>query len=107
MDEFNKFILDLENINVQIDDEDQLCSLPKMHNNFKETLIYRRKTLSLEKAQVALSSSALNEMFEVNASSVGDDLVARGRPHTSDNSGYRKRSKLRKKNGGNRSSIRS
>ena len=52
LDEFNKLILDLENINVQIDDEDQtlllllLCSLPKTHDQFKVTLLYGTKTLS-------------------------------------------------------------
>lgn len=38
LDEFNKLILDLENIDVQIDDEDRmlllLCSLSKMHDHF-------------------------------------------------------------------------
>jgi len=42
MDEFNKLILNLKNINVQIDDEDQtlflLCLLPKAHDHFKKTL---------------------------------------------------------------------
>jgi len=36
LDKFNKLILDLENIDVQIDDEDQalllLCAFPKTHN---------------------------------------------------------------------------
>jgi len=43
LNEFKKFILNLENIDVQIDDGDQvllfLCSLPKMHDHFKEILL--------------------------------------------------------------------
>lgn len=51
LNEFKKFILNLENIDVQIDDGDQvllfLCSLPKMHDHFKEILLNWRETLSL------------------------------------------------------------
>lgn len=42
---FDKLILDLENIDVNIDDEGQvllLCALPKTQTHFKETLLYRR-----------------------------------------------------------------
>lgn len=72
MDEFNKLILNLKNINVQIDDEDQtlflLCLLPKAHDHFKKTLFLWKK-ISLEEVQVTLSSKELNEKFKVKASS--------------------------------------
>ena len=53
LDMFNKMILDLENIDVQIADEDQallllLCVLPKSHAHFKETLLYGRESLTFE-----------------------------------------------------------
>jgi len=50
LDKFNKLIIDLQNIDVQIDDEDQvlllLCSLPNIHYHFKETLLCDREILS-------------------------------------------------------------
>ena len=43
LDTFNKLILDMKGIEVSINDEDQalllLCSLPKSHARFKETLL--------------------------------------------------------------------
>nr|GFA89879.1 retrovirus-related Pol polyprotein from transposon TNT 1-94 [Tanacetum cinerariifolium] len=46
IDEFNKFIGDLVNIDIDIDDEDQalmlLTSLPSLYDNFMETLLYGR-----------------------------------------------------------------
>nr|GEX57920.1 retrovirus-related Pol polyprotein from transposon TNT 1-94 [Tanacetum cinerariifolium] len=52
IDEFNKLIGDLTNIDVDIDDEDQalmlLTSLPSSYDNFVETLLYGRESLTLE-----------------------------------------------------------
>ncbi|GJT33639.1 retrovirus-related pol polyprotein from transposon TNT 1-94 [Tanacetum coccineum] len=52
IDEFNKLIGDLANIGVDIDDEDQalmlLTSLPSSYDNFVETLLYGRESLTLE-----------------------------------------------------------
>ncbi|GKB90610.1 zinc finger, CCHC-type containing protein [Tanacetum coccineum] len=46
IDEFNKLILDLANIDIEIEDEDQalmlLTSLPSSYENFVETLLYGR-----------------------------------------------------------------
>ena len=60
IDEFNKLILDLENIGVTIEDEDQalllLSSLPKSFGNFKDTMLYGRESFSLEDVQSALNS---------------------------------------------------
>ncbi|GJV32128.1 retrovirus-related pol polyprotein from transposon TNT 1-94 [Tanacetum coccineum] len=51
IDEFNKLIGDLANIDVDIDDEDQalmlLTSLPSSYDNFVETLLYERESLEL------------------------------------------------------------
>ncbi|GKE47914.1 hypothetical protein Tco_1479172, partial [Tanacetum coccineum] len=51
IDEFNKLISDLANI-VDIDDEDQalmlLTSLPSSYDNFVETLLYGRESLTLD-----------------------------------------------------------
>lgn len=51
MNEFNKTVLDLEELEVKIDEEDKavilLNSLPKSLKNFKETLKYGRGPLQL------------------------------------------------------------
>jgi len=58
LDDFNKIILDLENIEITLEDEDQtlllLRSLPNEFDNLSNTLIYGRDTLSLEEVQAAL-----------------------------------------------------
>nr|GEV76819.1 hypothetical protein [Tanacetum cinerariifolium] len=52
IDEFNKLIGDLANIDVDIDDEDHalmlLTSLPSSYDNFVEILLYGRESLTLE-----------------------------------------------------------
>jgi hypothetical protein len=51
LDDFNRIILDLKNIDVKVDDEDQalilLCSLPDLFNNFVNSMLYSRDTISL------------------------------------------------------------
>src|SRR3954468_19495844 len=65
---FNKLILDLENIDAKIDDEDPalllLCSLPRSHAHFKETLLYGRESLIFEEVQSTLYSKDPNERKE-------------------------------------------
>ena len=55
LDDFNKIVLDLENIGLKVEDEDQailiLNSLPRSFTNFVETMKYGRETLSLEEVQ--------------------------------------------------------
>nr|GEV74638.1 retrovirus-related Pol polyprotein from transposon TNT 1-94 [Tanacetum cinerariifolium] len=52
IDEFNKLILDLANIDIEIEDEDQplmlLTTLPLSYENFMETLLYGRESLTME-----------------------------------------------------------
>ncbi|GJS22004.1 hypothetical protein Tco_0450636 [Tanacetum coccineum] len=52
IDDFNKLILDLANIDIEIEDEDQtlmlLTSLPSSYENFVETLVYGRESLTME-----------------------------------------------------------
>ncbi|GKE82890.1 hypothetical protein Tco_1552890 [Tanacetum coccineum] len=61
--EFNKLIGDLANIGVDIDDEDQalmlLTSLPPSYDNFVETLLYGRESLTLEDVLSSLNSREL------------------------------------------------
>ena len=50
LDEFNKIMIDLENIDVKINDEDQaifvLSSLSGSYEYFVDTLLYGRETFS-------------------------------------------------------------
>nr|GEU92108.1 retrovirus-related Pol polyprotein from transposon TNT 1-94 [Tanacetum cinerariifolium] len=52
IDEFNKIVLDLANIEVKFEDEDLalllLTSLPASYENFVDTLLYGREALTLE-----------------------------------------------------------
>ncbi|GJX82833.1 retrovirus-related pol polyprotein from transposon TNT 1-94 [Tanacetum coccineum] len=81
IDEFNKLIGDLTNIDVDIDDEDQalmlLTSLPSSYDNFVETLLYGRESLSLEDVLSSLNSRELKKRTDAKAD--GDGLYVRGR----------------------------
>ncbi|GJX19968.1 hypothetical protein Tco_0222645 [Tanacetum coccineum] len=58
--EFNKLILDLANIDIEIEDEDQtlmlLTSLPSSYENFVEILLYGRESLTMEDVLANLNS---------------------------------------------------
>ncbi|GJW86966.1 hypothetical protein Tco_0162306 [Tanacetum coccineum] len=75
IDEFNKLILDLANINIEIEDEDQtlmlLTSLSSSYENFVETLFYRRESLTMKDVLVKLI------LVEVYGSSEGAKLGKR------------------------------
>ncbi|GJW24820.1 retrovirus-related pol polyprotein from transposon TNT 1-94, partial [Tanacetum coccineum] len=79
IDEFNKLIGDLANIDVDIDDEDQalmlLTSLPSLYDNFVETLLYGRESLTLEDVLSSLNSRELKK--RTDAKDDGDRLYVR------------------------------
>ncbi|GJS60992.1 retrovirus-related pol polyprotein from transposon TNT 1-94 [Tanacetum coccineum] len=76
IDEFNKLIGDLANIDVDIDDEDHalmiLTSLPPSYDNFVETLLYGRESLTLEDVLSSLNSWELKK--RTDAKDDGDGL---------------------------------
>ena len=84
MDEFNKLILDLENVNIILEDEDRalilLSSLPESYEHFVDTLLYRRQSLTLKDVKNALESKDLKKMTEVKDQSKTEGLVAKGKP---------------------------
>ncbi|GJV72006.1 retrovirus-related pol polyprotein from transposon TNT 1-94 [Tanacetum coccineum] len=85
IDEFNKLILDLANIDIEIEDEDQtLMSLPSSYENFVETLMYGRESLTMEDVLATLNSRELKKRTEGIKEETGDGLYVRGR---SDHSG--------------------
>ncbi|GKD07102.1 retrovirus-related pol polyprotein from transposon TNT 1-94 [Tanacetum coccineum] len=60
IDEFNKIVLDLANIEVKFEDEDLalllLTSLPASYEHFVDTLLYGREALTLEDVMATLNS---------------------------------------------------
>ncbi|GKC35542.1 zinc finger, CCHC-type containing protein [Tanacetum coccineum] len=83
IDEFNKLILDLANIDIEIEDEDQalmlLTSLPSSYENFVETLLYGRESLTMEDVLATLNSRKLKKRTEGTKEEAGDGLYVRGR----------------------------
>ncbi|GJV68077.1 hypothetical protein Tco_1483586 [Tanacetum coccineum] len=79
--EFNKLIGDLANTDVDIDDEDRalmlFTSLPSLYDNFVETLIYEKKSLTLEDVLSSLNSRELKK--RTDAKDDDDGLYVRGR----------------------------
>ena len=63
LDGLDKIVLEMSNIGMKVDDEDKavlvLNSLPSSYSNFKKTMKYGRKTLTLEEVQFALRSREL------------------------------------------------
>ncbi|GJX01365.1 zinc finger, CCHC-type containing protein [Tanacetum coccineum] len=82
IDEFNKLILDLANIDIEIEDEDQalmlLTSLPSSYENFVETLLYGRESLTMEDVLATLNSRDLKKRTEGTKEETGDGLYVRG-----------------------------
>ena len=65
LDEFNKLILDLENVSINLEDEDRalilLSFLPDSYEHFVDTLLYGRQTLTLKDVKSALESKDLKK----------------------------------------------
>lgn len=100
-DDFNKLLLDLENIGIKIEDEDKAIILlnPKSYSTFVETLKYARDSLSLNDVQKALRSKEVDSLNENQTQSSGENLMVRGRPETrSDKRNPRSRSRSKSKN---------
>lgn len=84
LDEFNKIIMDLKNIDVKIDDDDQtlilLCSLPSSYEHFVTTLLYGKDSIFMEDVKASLHFRELRKRVSAeNGDSQVEWLVARGR----------------------------
>nr|GEU40479.1 retrovirus-related Pol polyprotein from transposon TNT 1-94 [Tanacetum cinerariifolium] len=79
--EFNKLILDLANIDIEIEDEDKalilLTSLPSSYENFVETLLYGRESLTIEDVLATLNSMKLKKRTEGTKKEADDGLYVR------------------------------
>ena len=90
LDEFNKILMDLKNIDIKIDDEDQalilLCSLPEFFDNFINSMLYGRDTISLVDVKSALNSMELRTRLNGKGSdNQAEGLFVRGRSKNSSN----------------------
>nr|GEY31056.1 retrovirus-related Pol polyprotein from transposon TNT 1-94 [Tanacetum cinerariifolium] len=87
IDKFNKLILDLANIDIEIENEDQalmlLTSLPSSYKNFMETLLYGRESLTIEDVLGTLNSRELKKRIECTKKETDDGLYVRGRSNHS------------------------
>ena len=65
IDEFTSIIIDLKNLEIKYEEEDLdlilLCSLPASYKNFRDTLIYTKKTLKMENVKSALFSKEFTQ----------------------------------------------
>nr|GEV93182.1 hypothetical protein [Tanacetum cinerariifolium] len=81
IDEFNKIVIDLENIKVKFEDKDLalllLTYLPASYEHFVDTLLYGREALNLEDVMATLNSKKNKERSKANGDD-GEGLYVRG-----------------------------
>ncbi|GKA13488.1 retrovirus-related pol polyprotein from transposon TNT 1-94 [Tanacetum coccineum] len=100
IDEFNKIVLDLANIEVKFEDEDLalllLTSLPASYEHFVDTLLYGWEALTLEDVMATLNSKEIKERSKAKRDN-GEGLYVRGRTDRGDScqSSGKSRSKSR------------
>nr|GEZ29200.1 retrovirus-related Pol polyprotein from transposon TNT 1-94 [Tanacetum cinerariifolium] len=101
IDEFNKLIIDLAKIDIEIEDEDQtlmlLTLLPSSYENFVDTLSCGSESLTMEDVLATLNSRELKKRTEGTKEENGDGLYVRGRSdysvkaHSSGSSRFKKK----------------
>lgn len=83
MDDFNKIILDLKNVDVRIEEEDQaiilLSSLPKIYEHIVDTMLYGKQTLTMTEVKSVLMSKEIQRKSKLKEEKNGDSLLVRGR----------------------------
>nr|GEU55097.1 basic 7S globulin-like [Tanacetum cinerariifolium] len=82
IDEFNKIVFDLTNIEVKLKDEDLalllLTSLPASYEHFVDTLLYGREELTLKDVMAILNSKEIKERYKAKGDD-GERLYVRGK----------------------------
>lgn len=84
LNEFNRVIPDLKNINIKIEDEDQiiflLCHIRSSYKHFIDMMMYGQETLILEEVKDALNSTeSKKRISETKAEGSVESLFIRGR----------------------------
>nr|GEY83420.1 retrovirus-related Pol polyprotein from transposon TNT 1-94 [Tanacetum cinerariifolium] len=102
IDEFNKIVLDLANIEVKFKNEDLtlllLTSLPASYEHFVDTLLYGRKALTLEDVMATLSSKEIKERSKAKEDD-GEGLYVRGKTDRRDSRQSRGKSRSKSRGG--------
>ncbi|GJW05065.1 retrovirus-related pol polyprotein from transposon TNT 1-94 [Tanacetum coccineum] len=102
IDEFNKIVLDLANIEVKFEDEDLalllLTSLPASYEHFVDTLLYGREALTLEDVMATLNSKEIKERSKAKGDD-GEGLYVRGRTDRRDSRQSRGKSRSKSRGG--------
>ena len=69
LDYFNRIMLDLTGIGAKIEEEDHtiilLISLHKIYENFVDTMLYGKQTLTMAEVKAALNSKELQRKAEM------------------------------------------
>ncbi|GJW02661.1 retrotransposon protein, putative, ty1-copia subclass [Tanacetum coccineum] len=102
IDEFNKIVLDLANIEVKFEDEDLalllLTFLPASYEHFVDTLLYGREALTLEDVMTILNSKKIKERSKAKGDD-GEGLYVRGRTDRRDSRQSRGNSRSKSRGG--------
>ncbi|GKA13859.1 retrovirus-related pol polyprotein from transposon TNT 1-94, partial [Tanacetum coccineum] len=102
INEFNKIVLDLANIEVTFEDEDLalllLTSLPESYEHFVDTLLYGREALTLEDVMATLNSKEIKERSKAKGDD-GEGLYVRGRTDRRDSRQSRGKSRSKSRGG--------
>ncbi|GKC22650.1 retrovirus-related pol polyprotein from transposon TNT 1-94 [Tanacetum coccineum] len=102
IDEFNKIVLDLANIEVKFEDEDLalllITFLLASYEHFVDTLIYGLEALALEDVMATLNSKEIKERSKVKGDD-GEGLYVRGRTNRRDSRQSRGKSRSKSRVG--------
>ncbi|KAK3010279.1 hypothetical protein RJ639_011887 [Escallonia herrerae] len=98
LDEYNKVILDLKNVDIKIKDEDKgfllMCSLPPSYEHLVTTLLYGKDSIFMEEVDDVINSQELRKKVSKNKREEHDDgLMARGL--STDHVGSKNKGRLR------------
>lgn len=103
LDDFNRIMLDLTAVGVNIDEEDQaiilLSSLPKSYEHFVDTMLYGKQTLTLSEVKSALNSKELQKRSDAKVETAAEGLTIRGRTEKKDTKKNRNKSRSKSRGG--------
>ncbi len=111
LDEYNKLLLDLSNIGVEVDEEDKalilIYSLPKSFEHITTTMLYGKETISLEEVEATLLSNELRLKVQLQhqVQTPAQGLIVRGRDEQKKGGQGRSKSKTRSKSRSRRPGV--